>query len=556
MRVAAVLADGLRCITLRFSDIRGIICQLGICILNGNALHVVGSIALIRYLQQILFQDIAARKDAAVPGLQIAADAFLLGIRVLADNRIGMRCRGVILAVAALTVVGVVEVCLIYLIGSCVVDVVVLGVEFRSFTCYQGDIGDALIANGVVSTLIVVVVIPIMGICPRIGLSKVIRQGDSGLREVDRLAILQAFCIACYASCIRRHRAGRLGIVLVVADNFLVGDIAILALGRDVEVQVMAVDGQGVRAILERVIVVVLGQQVVMVCARSLCRARLTCHGDMAPRIVTVPRLLRQVIGVDFLPLIVDIRREIARLLNRGVAADLIISSRIACIDTAQKISHSGIIEDTLAIAILEAIQIDVVGLICQARGFDCALSIGSDCCTIRIFRDRIVGSHRMAIFTLARDFDGQGNRVDGQRAGTDIDGFCSIRADRTCGIFDRCRRRLRRQNGSLAICSCLDLRLPDELIVVFECSVLRRIRQAELIVRRQSKRAQVVANHIAVFVDDYMRAAACDTADGCLICIRHVGCIIGHAAHCVECILVVADCGQGNHLIRTDTIR
>ena len=146
-----------------------------------------------------------------------------------------------------------------------------------------------------------------------------------------------------------------------------------------------------------------------------------------------------------------------------------------------------------------------------------------------------------MAIFTLARDFDDQGDGVNGQSAGSDIDFSCVIRANYICsGIFDRCRCRLLGQDRSLAICSCLDLRLPDELIVVFECSVLRRIRQAELIVRRQSKRAQVVANYIAVFVDDYMRAAACDTADGRLICIRHIGCIIGHAGHSIEC------CGIG----------
>ena len=40
-----------------------------------------------------------------------------------------MRCRGVIRAVIALAVVGVVEVCLVNRIGGRVVDVVVLGIE-------------------------------------------------------------------------------------------------------------------------------------------------------------------------------------------------------------------------------------------------------------------------------------------------------------------------------------------------------------------------------------------------------------------------------------------
>ena len=136
----------------------------------------------------------------------------------------------------------------------------------------------------------------------------------------------------------------------------------------------MAVDGQGVRAILERVVVVVLGQQIVVICLRRPCRA---CHGDLAPRIVTVPRLLRQFIGVDLLSLIVNIRRKTARLFDRSVAADLINSSRVACIDTAQKVFHSITIEDTLTVAILEAIQIDVVGLICQARSINYACAIG-----------------------------------------------------------------------------------------------------------------------------------------------------------------------------------
>ena len=145
----------------------------------------------------------------------------------------------------------------------------------------------------------------------------------------------------------------------------------------------MAVDGQGMRAILKRVVIVILGQQVVVIGLRRPC---LACHSDLAPRIVTVPRLLRQVIGVDLLPLIVDIRRKTARLLNRGVTADLVISSRVVCIDTAQKIFHSITIEDTLTVAILEAIQIDVVGFVCQARSIDyaCAIGIERGMCRIR----------------------------------------------------------------------------------------------------------------------------------------------------------------------------
>ena len=338
MRVAVVLADGLRCITLRFSDIRGIICRLGPCILNSNTSHGI-SIAItiairIRHRQQILFQDIAAvRKDAAVPGLQIAADAFLRRVAILTDNRIRMRCRGVILAVAALAVVGVVEVCLVYLIGSRIVDVVVLGIEFRAVARLQGNIGDTRRAIGIAFACIIVV--PVMLIFSYISFVEVLRQFNLRIREVNGFAILQAICIACDTCRIGRCRTGCLGIALVVADDVLIGDIAIFTLSCDIEIQVMAVDGQGVRAILERVIVVVLGKQVVMVCARGLCRARLACHGDLTARIATVPRLLRQVIGVDLLFLIVDIRRKTARLLDRGVTADLISSSRITCIDTA-----------------------------------------------------------------------------------------------------------------------------------------------------------------------------------------------------------------------------
>lgn len=115
-----------------------------------------------------------------------------------------------------------------------------------------------------------------MGIGPRIGLREVVRQGDSGLCEVDGLAILQAICIARNASSIGQCRARWFRIALVVADILLIGDIAILALGCDVEVQVMAVDGQGMGAILERVVVVARSQQVVVV------GLRLAGHGDLA----------------------------------------------------------------------------------------------------------------------------------------------------------------------------------------------------------------------------------------------------------------------------------
>ena len=163
-----------------------------------------------------------------------------------------------------------------------------------------------------------------------------------------------------------------------------------------------------------------------------------------------------------------------------------------------------------------------------------------------------------MAIFTLARDFNGQGDGVNGQSAGSDIDFSCVVRANHIrSSIFDRCSRRLRRQDGSLTVC-CLYLRLPDKLIVVLERSVLRCVRQAKIRVRRQSECAQVVANDLARTVDNYMRVcictvAACDAADSRILL---VSCRIGHAAHGVECILVVADCCQGNHLIGTDTIR
>ena len=80
----------------------------------------------------------------------------------------------------------------------------------------------------------------------------------------------------------------------------------------------MAVDGQGMGAILERVVVVARSQQVVVV------GLRLAGHGDLAASVVAVPRLLRQVIGIDLLPLITDIRGEIPRLLDRRVAADFI----------------------------------------------------------------------------------------------------------------------------------------------------------------------------------------------------------------------------------------
>ena len=164
-----------------------------------------------------------------------------------------------------------------------------------------------------------------------------------------------------------------------------------------------------------------------------------------------------------------------------------------------------------------------------------------------------------MAVFALARDFDGQIDRGDGQCAGADINSSCTIGAD--CirsGIFDRCRCRLLRLDGSLTICSRLNLRLPDQLVVVLEGRVVRGVRQAELIIRRQAEGTQVVANHLARAVDKDMRigavaVAARDTAD-CRILL--VGCIIGHAAHSVESVFVIAHGGEGNGLIRADAVR
>ena len=198
-----------------------------------------------------------------------------------------------------------------------------------------------------------------MGIGPRIGLREVVRQGDGGICEVDGLAILQAiFSINSDASRIRRRRARCYSIVLVVANNPLIGDVAILALGLDVEVQVLTVNRQGMRAIYQLVVVISIVQQVVM----AIGRIR---DSNLAVLVLRIVISLGNIESMNSIIIVGKLCRQIISrpLIDSGVLVDFRGIFAIA-FNFLELFLYPFRIQDAFIIICYKAVEIQIVGAI------------------------------------------------------------------------------------------------------------------------------------------------------------------------------------------------